>query len=58
MASLGLPIIGDPLYPTVIDVPADDFSTPLRLLAQRIEFDDPFTGSTRVFVSRRAGVWS
>src|SRR5262249_1570544 len=23
MASLGLPIIGDPLYPTVIDVPAD-----------------------------------
>ena len=53
MASLGLPIIGDPLYPNVIDVPAGDFSTPLRLLAQRIEFDDPFTGSRREFVSRR-----
>lgn len=53
MASLGLPIIGDPLYPKVIDVPADDFSTPLRLLAQRIEFDDPLTGSRRTFVSRR-----
>jgi tRNA pseudouridine32 synthase / 23S rRNA pseudouridine746 synthase len=53
MASLGLPIIGDPLYPKVIDVPADDFSTPLRLLAQRIEFDDPFTGSRRTFVSAR-----
>ncbi len=41
MASLGLPIHGDPLYPHVIDVAADDFSTPLQLLAQRIEFDDP-----------------
>ncbi|BBZ37764.1 hypothetical protein MCNS_08270 [Mycobacterium conspicuum] len=53
MASLGLPIAGDPLYPNVIDVPADDFSTPLRLLAQRIEFDDPRTGRRREFVSRR-----
>ncbi len=53
MASLGIPIEGDPLYPNIIDVAADDFSTPLRLLAQRIEFDDPFTGARRVFVSRR-----
>lgn len=54
MASLGLPIIGDPLYPNIIDVPADDFSTPLQLLAQRIGFDDPISGSRREFVSRRA----
>lgn len=53
MASLGIPIEGDPLYPNVIDVAADDFSTPLRLLAQRIEFDDPRTGERRAFVSRR-----
>ncbi|BBX74643.1 hypothetical protein MSHI_25490 [Mycobacterium shinjukuense] len=53
MASLGLPIVGDPLYPKVIPVPDDDFSTPLQLLAQRIEFDDPITGSRRAFVSRR-----
>jgi len=53
MASLGIPITGDPLYPIVIDVPADDFSTPLQLLAQRIEFDDPLTGSRREFVSNR-----
>ncbi len=53
MASLGLPIEGDPLYPKVIDVAADDFSTPLRLLAQRIEFDDPIAGVRREFVSRR-----
>lgn len=55
MASLGLPIEGDPLYPNVFDVPPDDFSTPLRLLAQRIEFDDPLTGVRREFVSRRPG---
>jgi tRNA pseudouridine32 synthase / 23S rRNA pseudouridine746 synthase len=53
MASLGLPIIGDPLYPNIIDIAADDFSTPLRLLAQRIEFIDPRTGVRREFVSRR-----
>jgi tRNA pseudouridine32 synthase/23S rRNA pseudouridine746 synthase len=55
MASLGIPIEGDPLYPNVIDVASDDFSTPLRLLAQRIEFTDPVTGSPHEFVSRRAG---
>ena len=55
MAALGVPIEGDPLYPNIIDVPADDFSTPLRLLAQRIEFDDPLTGDRREFVSRRPG---
>jgi tRNA pseudouridine32 synthase/23S rRNA pseudouridine746 synthase len=54
MASLGLPITGDPLYPNMIDVPPDDFSAPLRLLAQHIAFDDPLTGVHREFVSRRA----
>jgi tRNA pseudouridine32 synthase / 23S rRNA pseudouridine746 synthase len=53
MASLGLPILGDPLYPDVIDVAPDDFSEPLRLLAQRLEFDDPVSGRHREFVSRR-----
>jgi tRNA pseudouridine32 synthase / 23S rRNA pseudouridine746 synthase len=53
MASLGIPIYGDPLYPNVIHVPDDDFSQPLQLLAQRIEFDDPLTGHRRRFVSAR-----
>jgi tRNA pseudouridine32 synthase/23S rRNA pseudouridine746 synthase len=53
MASLGLPIHADPLYPNVIDVAPDDFSAPLQLLAQRIEFDDPLSGRRREFVSRR-----
>jgi tRNA pseudouridine32 synthase / 23S rRNA pseudouridine746 synthase len=53
MASLGLPIVGDPLYPNVIDVAPDDFSRPLQLLADSIELDDPVTGERRVFTSRR-----
>ena len=53
MASLGLPIVGDPLYPEVIDVAPDDFSRPLQLLAQAIEFDDPVTGRRRRFASGR-----
>ena len=57
MASLGLPITGDPLYPKVITVADDDFSTPLRLLARRLEFDDPVTGSRLTFVSRRQPMW-
>jgi tRNA pseudouridine32 synthase/23S rRNA pseudouridine746 synthase len=52
MASLGLPIIGDPLYPNVIDIAPDDFSGPLQLLAHSLEFEDPISGRQREFVSR------
>jgi tRNA pseudouridine32 synthase/23S rRNA pseudouridine746 synthase len=54
MASLGVGILGDPLYPNVIDVAPDDFSTPLQLLSRSIEFDDPVTGGRRRFVSPRS----
>ncbi len=53
MASLGVPIIGDSLYPEVLDVASDDFSTPLQLLAHTLEFEDPLTGQTRQFISGR-----
>lgn len=53
MASLGIPIYGDPLYPNVVDVADDDFSQPLQLLAHTLEFEDPLTGSQRRFVSAR-----
>jgi tRNA pseudouridine32 synthase / 23S rRNA pseudouridine746 synthase len=53
MASLGLPIVGDPLYPSVIDVARGDFSSPLRLLARTLAFDDPISGAPREFVSGR-----
>ena len=55
MTSLGIPIEGDPLYPNIIDIAADDFGRPLRLLAQRIEFADPLNGMRREFASGRVG---
>lgn len=54
MAGLGLPIDNDPLYPDVRETGPEDFSRPLRLIAHRLEFDDPLTGARRRFVSSRA----
>lgn len=55
--SLGIPILGDPLYPEVLpDAPAD-FSKPLRLLAKSIAFTDPLTGARREFESNRQLDW-
>lgn len=53
MAGLGVPIDNDPLYPEILDVDPADFTRPLRLVAQRLEFDDPLTGERRCFVSSR-----
>ena len=53
MASLGLPIVNDPLYPDVVDVAPDDFSRPLQLLAHGLEFTDPVSGRQRKFISTR-----
>ena len=53
MASLGLPIDNDPLYPEILAVAPDDFSAPLQLVAHRLEFDDPITGRRQSFVSSR-----
>lgn len=52
--ALGVPILGDPLYPEVTaPVPDDDFREPLQLLARRLEFTDPVTGVEHTFVSAR-----
>ncbi|MFE8945648.1 RluA family pseudouridine synthase [Streptomyces sp. NPDC007856] len=53
--ALGVPVLGDPLYPEVTaPVPAGDFRRPLQLLARRLEFTDPVTGAEHTFVSGRA----
>jgi tRNA pseudouridine32 synthase / 23S rRNA pseudouridine746 synthase len=54
MNALDAPILNDPLYPVVKDVAAADFSAPLQLLAQTLEFDDPVTAQRRRFVSGRS----
>ncbi|WP_309648337.1 pseudouridine synthase [Nocardioides sp.] len=50
---LGIPIVGDPLYPVVRETSVDDFSRPLQLLAAELSFTDPVDGTTREFVSDR-----
>jgi tRNA pseudouridine32 synthase/23S rRNA pseudouridine746 synthase len=44
MQSLGMPLINDRLYPTLLDKAEDDFATPLQLLAQQLKFTDPVSG--------------
>lgn len=54
MATLGVPIDNDPLYPDILEVDPADFSAPLQLVAHKLEFTDPITGADRSFVSSRA----
>lgn len=49
--SLGIAIQNDPFYPVVKHKPEDDFSAPLQLLAQQIEFTDPITQQNMAFSS-------
>ncbi|MFE0257321.1 RluA family pseudouridine synthase [Streptomyces sp. NPDC059010] len=60
MSTLGVPILGDPLYPVVTGPVADgDFRRPLQLLARVLEFTDPVTGREHRFVSPRVlQAWS
>ena len=57
LAALGMPILGDRIYPVLQAEPpagqAPDYSAPLQLLARSIRFTDPVTGQTRHFLSRR-----
>ena len=61
MSALGLPIVGDRIYPTLWPEPAaeapPDWSRPLQLLAREIAFADPVTGEERRFASRRRLAW-
>ena len=55
MCGLGLPILGDRIYPRLWPQTANseppDYRAPLQLLAREIAFDDPVTGQTRLFTS-------
>ncbi|GAB2748816.1 RluA family pseudouridine synthase [Streptomyces bullii] len=54
MNALGVPILGDPLYPEVTaPAPAGDFRRPLQLLARSLAFTDPVTGVAHRFRSSR-----
>jgi len=57
MNALGMPLVGDRIYPALWPEPAPgaapDWSQPLQLLAREIAFTDPVTGEPRRFESRR-----
>jgi tRNA pseudouridine32 synthase / 23S rRNA pseudouridine746 synthase len=59
MHALGLPLLGDQFYPTVLRAPGEveDFAEPLRLLAQAVAFTDPVTGAPRRFSSVQRLEW-
>jgi tRNA pseudouridine32 synthase / 23S rRNA pseudouridine746 synthase len=57
MNALGMPIVGDRIYPRLWPAPAagavPDYGQPLQLLARELAFTDPVTGQERCFTSRQ-----
>jgi len=53
MAALGLPLVGDGIYPTLTPEGSANYANPLQLLAKSIAFTDPLSGERRQFESQR-----
>lgn len=54
MAALGMPIVGDGIYPELTAEGQSDYQRPLQLLAKTITFTDPLSGQLRRFDSSHA----
>jgi tRNA pseudouridine32 synthase/23S rRNA pseudouridine746 synthase len=52
MAGLGLPLVGDGIYPLLTPEGEIDHQRPLQLLAKAIEFIDPLSGQQRLLRSQ------
>ncbi|NCE93224.1 pseudouridine synthase [Pseudomonas sp. L13] len=57
MTALGASICNDPFYPEVIKDAEDDYTRPLKLLAQGVRFIDPVSGQERSFRSQITLGW-
>lgn len=57
MAALGMPIVNDIFYPDVNSCKGDDWSSPLKLLARVISFQDPVSDQRVRFESCRT-IWN
>jgi tRNA pseudouridine32 synthase/23S rRNA pseudouridine746 synthase len=53
MAALGLPLVGDGMYPVLTPEGSADYAQPLQLLAKSIAFTDPVSGVALRFESQR-----
>lgn len=49
MWAAGVPILGDPVYPIIYPVDAEDMNIPMHLTAAGLEFIDPVSGKPREF---------
>jgi tRNA pseudouridine32 synthase / 23S rRNA pseudouridine746 synthase len=49
MSLIGYPVLNDRFYPVLFPEAADDFSKPLKLLAEKISFKNPLTGKLQEF---------
>src|SRR6185436_14006454 len=59
LSGLGVPIVGDDLYPAIRERALDDYRAPLQLLATELAFTDPLTGAPHRFTTRlRLTAWS
>ncbi len=54
LSGLGLPIVNDRCYPTLLEQTVDNYDLPLQLLSKKIEFRDPISGVEMSFESKRA----
>jgi tRNA pseudouridine32 synthase/23S rRNA pseudouridine746 synthase len=54
MHALGIPILGDGIYPVLTPEGQIDYENPLQLLAKSIEWVDPMTQEVRRFESQRS----
>lgn len=52
MWAAGHPILGDPVYPTVLPEDAEDMTIPMHLIARTLSFTDPLSGERRTFTSQ------
>ena len=57
MASLGVPIAGDGLYPVLTPEGEVNYARPLQLLARQLRFTDPVSGAPQCFESQRRLLW-
>lgn len=57
MSGLGFGILNDRYYPELQPESADNFDTPLQLVAKSVRFRDPLSGEQREFTSERELLW-
>lgn len=57
MAALGAAICNDPFYPDVLKDTVDDYTQPLKLLAQGLRFIDPLSGEHKQFETQLTLGW-